>query len=67
MEIARSFGLMVPELILGGSALILLLVVAYGGRSVTRAVFIGSATAIGAALIFTVSTCLLYTSPSPRD
>ena len=56
MEIARSFGLMVPELILGGSALILLLVVAYGGRSVTRAVFIGSATAIGAALIFTVST-----------
>ncbi len=56
MDIARSMGLMMPELIIGGASLLLLLVVAYGGKGSARAVFIGAATALGAALFFVVPT-----------
>ena len=53
MDFARSLGLMAPELLLGIAGLALLLVTAFGGRSVGRLVTILGACALGAAAVIT--------------
>ena len=56
MDMTKSLGLMAPELLLSVSGLALLLVTAWGGRSVARLVAILAATALGASVFLVVPT-----------
>lgn len=54
MDYATSFGLIIPELVLTGSGLVLLMIAAFGGEKASRLVSILAAVALGAAGSLTI-------------
>jgi NADH-quinone oxidoreductase subunit N len=56
MDYATSFGRIIPELLLTGSGLVLLMIAAFGGEKASRLVSILAAVAIGAAGCLVIPT-----------
>ena len=54
MDYATSFGRVIPELVLTGSGLVLLMIAAFGGEKASRLVSILAAVALGAAAALTI-------------
>lgn len=54
MDYATSFGRVIPELVLTGSGIVLLMIAAFGGEKASRLVSILAAVALGAAAAFAI-------------